>query len=448
MKRRKASIACCLVALVLLTADLGLSSTLAQSGQRTPRLTPEVKPTPEGTMVWIPIQITPGADSEPEQASESVALAAPSLGSGQMPQSNAGPSVAPAQTGPNLRGYRNTDQGVQFEVQPWSNLHWGDETTIYFGTANFGDADVTQRIYWRMYLSTDSYFGSGDYVWYNLYSDSGLQAGYYRADSWPATLPSSPPSGFAGLSTVYVGMYIDPYDEISETDESDNANLGMYTDWDYVTVVQGATPTNTMYVTATPTRTRTATPSRTPTRTATRRPGRNRMYVPLLLRKPTATPTRTRTPSKTPTLRPPQELAYDDGEPDARLFHVANQVGAVRFTVPGPRRIQTLRYYLKGEMKYVRLAVYNSSWQRLGMREVIPSIPNPQNGAWFDYDFWGENVTVNGDFYVVLQWMSDSTTGPWLGLDEDAPHAGRSYEGAIPPSLINDGDALIRVVVR
>jgi hypothetical protein len=243
------------------------------------------------------------------------------------------------------------------------------------------------------------------------------------------------------------------------------------------------TPTATAVVTPTPTRTRTRTPtetstaSRTATATRTATPTRTRhltarMSLPLVLRARTATPgvsrtptstggvtpthtptceltpTQTCTPSRTQTPGETQELWFDDNTAESRLYLDEGQLGAVRFTVAGARRVERLRCYLKGELKWVRLAVYSADWQRLGMREVIPSIPDPQNGGWYDCDWTGQNVTVSGDFYVVLQWMSDSATGPWLGVDDTPPHSGRSYQGGIPPTQITNGDVMIRVVVR
>ena len=157
-------------------------------------------------------------------------------------------------------------------------------------------------------------------------------------------------------------------------------------------------------------------------------------------------PTDTPTPTPTPTLGPPVELAYDDGSAEQGLGGDPGEMGAVRFSVSSPRRVRTLKYMLARQMKLVRLAVYDANWGQLYAQDVLPIAPS--RGGWFEWDVSGDNITVNGDFYVVLQWLTGSSEGPLLGVDRDAPHHSRSYKGAMPPRRVDDRDYVIRVVVQ
>jgi len=155
----------------------------------------------------------------------------------------------------------------------------------------------------------------------------------------------------------------------------------------------------------------------------------HKMYLPLVLCEPPA----------------PVEFSYDDGTPESALMNSAGQLAAVRFTVGSQSQVVRLRYYIKGEMRQVRVAVYDASWGQVYSEAVQPTVADPQGGGWFEWDITGQGITVNGDFYVVLEWLGD---GPQLGVDDDPPDHGRSYAGVLPPARIPSGNAMIRAVVR
>lgn len=192
----------------------------------------------------------------------------------------------------------------------------------------------------------------------------------------------------------------------------------------YITPTDIPTPTNTPTSTATHTHTPTRTPTSTPTA---------RVYLPLILRYTEA---------------PLEELFFDDGSAESGFVTWPGGVGAVRFTVPSPRQVKTLKYFVFGQMKPVRLHVCDASWNSIYSTEVVPS------QGWFERDVSDEHIIVNGDFFVVFQWPTESPNGPWLGLDKTPPHHyGRSYLGNLdpesPPHPIDyDEDYMIRVVVQ
>jgi len=143
-------------------------------------------------------------------------------------------------------------------------------------------------------------------------------------------------------------------------------------------------------------------------------------------------------------LPPTQELFYDDGTPESSLMNGAGQLAAVRFTVGSPSQVVRLQYYIKGDMRQVRVSVYDGSWSQVYSETVQPSVADPQGGGWFEWDITSQGVTVDGDFYVALEWLED---GPQLGVDDDPPDHGRSYAGHLPPERIPSGNAMIRVTV-
>lgn len=163
------------------------------------------------------------ADSDIEQANDALIPPPPSRG---------------PRSGPNLRYYNAPENGA-FLVEPWDDVCWGDPITVHYAIANFGDVDITERFYTRFFLSTNDYISDSDESWHTVYRDS-LSGGYYYYNSRTWDLPSSPPDGFPDNGRIYVGMWIDYYDDITETDESDNRNQGIGDDVDWLDVIQCA----------------------------------------------------------------------------------------------------------------------------------------------------------------------------------------------------------------
>jgi PKD repeat protein len=134
---------------------------------------------------------------------------------------------------PNLT-YWNAPNG-SFKVSPQSGLNWGDNVTVSFGFQNSGTSDIPSGtvLRYRFYLSTNSTISTSDYYFKGYYQDTGLAVGYGRNDDFTEALPSSPPTGFSSATTVYIGMIVDPLNEISESNETDNKNQGEGKDYSY-----------------------------------------------------------------------------------------------------------------------------------------------------------------------------------------------------------------------
>jgi hypothetical protein len=143
-------------------------------------------------------------------------------------------------------------------------------------------------------------------------------------------------------------------------------------------------------------------------------------------------------------------LHYDDGSADFGFVAGPGVLGAVRFSVSSRMQVLKLKFYVWGEMKYVRVHVLDTNQNSIYSRRVMPS------SGWFEVNISGNNVFVSGDFYVGWQWISESPNGPWLGVDNDPPYNKRSYLGS-EGNLFHKGsgnpneqkeDYMIRVEVR
>lgn len=149
------------------------------------------------------------------------------------------------------------------------------------------------------------------------------------------------------------------------------------------------------------------------------------------------------------------ELSYDDGSFEFGFMALPGLIGAVKFDVPPGTQVLKLKFHIWGEMPDTRVHVLDATQNSVYSRVVTPS------PGWFEVDVSDNNVFVNGDFYVGLQWISQSADspwpeGPWLGVDTDPPYNQRSYLGP-EGNLFHKGsgspdeqkeDYMIRVVVR
>jgi hypothetical protein len=154
---------------------------------------------------------------------------------------------------PNLM-YWQASQNGSFSITPKSNISWGDEVTVNYAYQNNGTADIPDgtRFYYRFFLSPDSSIGTSDYVWKTFYRERRLQPGYGSYGNFTKALPSSPPSGFPAEGTIYIGMFLDYDNRITESNESDNRNQGLGKDYDYVSggavIIEGIIfPSGTKY---------------------------------------------------------------------------------------------------------------------------------------------------------------------------------------------------------
>jgi len=143
-----------------------------------------------------------------------------------------------------------------------------------------------------------------------------------------------------------------------------------------------------------------------------------------------------------------EELCFDDDSADFGFRTGQWGLAAVRFSTSSWKRIHKLRYYIWGDMQAAGLHVLDANWDSLYSVQTTP----PSTGGWFEWDVSTADITVNGDFYVALEWLHPEGA-PWLGADTTPPHhPGRSYLGTLsqssPPSPIEEEiDYMIRALV-
>ena len=106
-----------------------------------------------------------------------------------------------------------------------TNLTWGDSIRLHLAFQNLtgGNAGPFNV---KVYLSPDSSIGdAGDYLILNYTNSSGLAGLTYNSLDATVSLPSVNP--FGGTQTnFYVGMVVDADNQVAESNESNNRNLG------------------------------------------------------------------------------------------------------------------------------------------------------------------------------------------------------------------------------
>ncbi len=131
--------------------------------------------------------------------------------------------------------------GEHFDVVQ-EPLHAGDNFTVNFRIRNAGAAAAGPfRV--RFYVSRDSSFSNlfdhqlvGS-AWVNSLSANTTTSSHYVSLRLPA--PGDP--FWTTDTTYYIGMIIDPDNDVDETNESNNANQDEFKDWDRV-AISGTSP--------------------------------------------------------------------------------------------------------------------------------------------------------------------------------------------------------------
>jgi CARDB protein len=127
--------------------------------------------------------------------------------------------------------------GTYFDTpQP---LHWGETFAVDVGVYNGGTA-------WSGWATVDFYVSPfyaihSIYPWLGWASIEPLPPGGWTT-IWQhsLTLPDSPPYGFTTPDEVYIGMIVDLNDWVTESDEGNNSNHGVFKDLDWAGILAGA----------------------------------------------------------------------------------------------------------------------------------------------------------------------------------------------------------------
>jgi len=149
-------------------------------------------------------------------------------------------------------------------------------------------------------------------------------------------------------------------------------------------------------------------------------------------------------PTTTPIASKTQELYYDDGSTEYCFANAPGGIGAVRFSVSSTYQILKLKYYITGKSKDMNIYVLNENYNILFSKRVTPY------AGWFVVNISNYEVFVNGDFYVVAEWIYQPTEGPYIGIDNTPPHHDRSYYGGVsrPSPAPRTEDYMVRCVVE
>jgi PKD repeat protein len=145
------------------------------------------------------------------------------------------------------------------------------------------------------------------------------------------------------------------------------------------------------------------------------------------------------------------ELIYDSGVSTIEYHWLgAGEGSAVRFTPPGlPAKVKEAKIFIgsiQNGNKH-KLRVLADANGRPGNTILGPIEFSLSTTGWVRYDLSAANLTVNGDFYVMIEY--DGTNRPSFGAESTAPLEKRSwdFEGG-EWTLYEAEDYLIRAVVE
>ena len=101
-----------------------------------------------------------------------------------------------------------------------STAQASQQVSISWRIDNTGD-DASGWFYWEMYLSTDSTITTSDTKLGSTQQASSISGGSYRSGTYSPTLPSNLAQG-----TYYFGIIVDSTSRVSESDETNNVEVG------------------------------------------------------------------------------------------------------------------------------------------------------------------------------------------------------------------------------
>ncbi|MGG0656512.1 S8 family serine peptidase [Rummeliibacillus pycnus] len=160
---------------------------------------------------------------------------------------------------------------------------------------------------------------------------------------------------------------------------------------------------------------------------------------------------------------PGGEIGYDDGTAEnARAFNAAGNAWAVKMSLPEGKE--------QGIVTDGVFRFWDTTWPNPGgtafaveVWDATGADGSPgkklagpfnatalRNGQWTVVDLSENNITVNGDFYMVYRQTNANPNTPGLATDEDGKNAGRSYQsvsGAWSKSPVAEGNYMIRARV-
>ena len=111
---------------------------------------------------------------------------------------------------------------------PITSVKWGQSVYVQYIVKNVGHTRSGAFNVW-FYISNDPVIGDGDdykLAGTGVFSSVIDPNGYGTGVSPNIVIPTTLPSGYAGLSSIYLGMKIDPGNAVTESNEANNYNTG------------------------------------------------------------------------------------------------------------------------------------------------------------------------------------------------------------------------------
>jgi hypothetical protein len=147
------------------------------------------------------------------------------------------------------------------------------------------------------------------------------------------------------------------------------------------------------------------------------------------------------------------ELAYDNGTPTTSYnWRQAGQGSAVRFTPPGkPARLLQAKIFInsivEGNQHHLRVLDASGAGGSPGRTISGPLAFTVPRAGWITYDLSHENISVDGDFYVMIEY--NGTSKPFFGSEDTLPLEKRSWDfDGSEWTLFDTEDYLIRAAVE
>jgi hypothetical protein len=143
--------------------------------------------------------------------------------------------------------------GAAFQVVEGTAL-WGQTISVRYAVENRGGADASP-FQVEVRLSTDNRLDGADTLLTTI-QVAGLKAGTSTGGTLTLTLPGAPgkpPAGFQEPQAVYLGLRIDPANQVVESNKDNNSSQQRGTDWDSLRILTPAQENepNTSFATAT-----------------------------------------------------------------------------------------------------------------------------------------------------------------------------------------------------
>jgi len=122
--------------------------------------------------------------------------------------------------------------GTHFDAV--ETLEWGSTSVVQGTVKNYGN-QYARGSYADIFLSEDSQIETNDLRVGRVYL-SGVNAGATKSFTTNIRLPSNVPSGFSSSDRAYVGVIIDRFDYVDESNETNNSNRRTGYDRDRINV--------------------------------------------------------------------------------------------------------------------------------------------------------------------------------------------------------------------